>query len=94
MRATAKGPQEEVGDLLGRLTVAYGAHDGYTDNVHDSAGATDGDRDSLAWRAQLNYAPSDRWAFNLALDRSVSDPRRSVTPARVTAGPVLVAATE
>ena len=91
-RAVMSGPLGG-GDLLGRLTVAYGAHDGYTDNVHAPAGTTDGDRDSLAWRAQLNYAPSDRWAFNLALDRSVSDPRRSVTPARVTAGPVLVAAT-
>ena len=92
-RAVLSGPLDSGGDLLGRLTFAYGAHDGYTDNTHAPAGDTDGDRDSLAWRAQLNYAPGDKWAFNLALDRSVSDPRRSMTPARVTAGPVLVAAT-
>ena len=92
-KAVLSGPLGDGGNLLGRVTVAYGAHDGYTDNSHPPAGDTDGDRDSLAWRAQLNYAPNDEWAFNLALDQSVSDPRRSVTPARVTSGPVLVAAT-
>ena len=92
-RAALSGPLGGSGDLLGRLTLAYGAHDGYTENSHAPSGDTDGDRDSLAWRAQLNYAPGDKWAFHLSLDRSVGDPSRSVTPARVTHGPALVAAT-
>ena len=92
-RVTLSGPLSAGGELLGRLSVAYGAHDGYTNNTHAGAGDTDGDRDSLAWRAQLSYAPADEVTFNLVLDRSVSDPRRSVTPARITVGPTLVAAT-
>lgn len=92
VRAVVSGPLGE-GDLLGRLSVAWSSHDGYTENIHPGAGSMDGDRDSLAWRAQLSYSPSDSWAVNLAVDRSDNDPARSVTPARVTAGPTLVAAT-
>lgn len=92
VRAVVSGPMSEGGNLLGRLTVAWSGHDGYADNVHAGAGSTDGDRDSLAFRAQLNYS-SDAWEAHLAADRSVNDPQRSVTPARVTVGPTLVAAT-
>lgn len=92
VRAVVSGPLGE-GDLLGRLSLAWGSHDGYTENVHPGAGSMDGDRDSLSWRAQLSFSPSDAWVVNLAVDRSENDPARSVTPARVTAGPTLVAAT-
>lgn len=91
-RLTLSGPLSRGGELLGRLSVAYGGHDGYTDNMHAGAGNIDGDRDSIAWRAQLNYA-TDNWTMNLAFDRSVNDPERSITPTRVTSGPTLVAAT-
>ncbi len=93
VRGVVSGPMADDGSLLGRLTIAWSGHDGYAENVHAQAGATDGDRDSLAWRAQLNYAPGDAWEAHLAIDRSVSDPSRSITPARVTVGPTLVAAT-
>ena len=92
VRGVVSGPMSEGGSLLGRLTVAWSGHDGYAYNVHAGAGSTDGDRDSLSWRAQLNYS-SDAWEAHLAVDRSVNDPQRSVTPARVTVGPTLVAPT-
>lgn len=92
VRAVLSGPLGE-GDLLGRLSVAWGSHDGYTENAHPGAGNIDGDRDSLAWRAQLSYSPSDTWTVNLTVDRSENDPARSMTPARVTAGPTLAAPT-
>ena len=92
VRAVLSGPLGE-GSLLGRMSLAWGSHEGYTENVHPGAASIDGDRDSLAWRAQLSYSPSDAWAVNLAVDRSENEPARSVTPARVTAGPTLVAAT-
>ena len=92
VRAVLSGPLGE-GNLLGRMSLAWGSHEGYTENVHPGAASIDGDRDSLAWRAQLSYSPSDAWAVNLAVDRSENEPARSVTPARVTAGPTLVAAT-
>ena len=93
VRGVVSGPMSEGGSLLGRLTVAWSGHDGYADNVHAGAGSTDGDRDGLAWRAQLNYSPDDAWEAHFAVDRSVNDPQRSMTPARVTVGPTLVAAT-
>ena len=93
VRGVVSGPLSEGGSLLGRLTVAWAGHDGYAHNVHSGAGSTDGDRDSLAWRAQFNYSPDDAWEAHFAVDRSVNDPQRSVTPARVTVGPTLVAAT-
>ena len=92
VRGVVSGPMSEGGSLLGRLTVAWSGHDGYADNVHAGAGSTDGDRDSLSWRAQLNYS-SDAWEAHLAVDRSVNDPQRSVTPARVTVGPTLASPT-
>ena len=92
VRAVLSGPLGE-GNLLGRMSLAWGSHEGYTENVHPGAASIDGDRDSLSWRAQLSYSPSDAWAVNLAVDRSENEPARSVTPARVTAGPTLVAAT-
>ena len=91
LKATWSGPLGE--GWSGRVSLARIAHDGYNRN-HFSGNAkkTDSDKDTLAWRAQLLYEPSDDLSVRLSLDRSVDDPDRSITPVRVTGGPALVAA--
>ena len=94
LKGTWSGPLNPSGSLLARASLAYIAHEGYNRNLFDgNADATDGDKDTLAWRAQLYYEPSEDLSVRLAVDRSVNDPDRSITPVRVTGGPVLVAAT-
>ena len=91
LKATWSGPLSSDGSLLARLSLAHVAHDGYNDNVFTGAGDdTDGDKETFAGRLHLRYSPNEDLSFDLALDRSVNDPERSITPARVTAGPVLV----
>ena len=91
LKATWSGPLGQNGDLLGRLTLTHIAHNGYNDNDFSGAGSgTDGDKDTFAGRLRLQYAPNENLSFELTLDRSINDPDRSVTPARVTAGPTLV----
>ena len=91
LRATLSGPLSQDGTLLGRLTLAHIAHDGYNENDFAGTGSdTDGDKDTFAGRLSLQYAPTEVWTFNLTVDRSVNDPDRSITPARVTGGPTLV----
>ena len=92
-RVTWTGPLGSDGGLLGRLSVAYGFHDGYRENTHSGAGQTDGDKALFAWRGQLDFAASERLTLKLILDQSENDPQRSMTPVRVTPGPTLVAAT-
>ncbi len=92
-KAVVNGALDDAGRAAGRVSVAFNANDGYAENVDPDASDTDGDKDSFAWRAQLRYAASDRLSFNVTLDQSVNDPDRSMTPARVTGGPVLVDAT-
>ena len=92
-RATWTGPLGSGGGLMGRLSEAYGSHDGYRENTHSGAGQSDGDKALFAWRAQLDFAPSERLTLKLILDQSENDPQRSMTPVRVTPGPTLVAAT-
>ena len=92
-RFTWSGPVAPGSGLLGRLTVAHASHDGYRDNTAPGSGRVDGDKDSLVWRGQAEFAPSDRWSLRVTVDGTDSDPRRSVTPTRVTGGPTLVAAT-
>ena len=92
-RLVASGPLGAEGTVLGRLSVAYGSHDGYRDNTVADAGSTDGDRALFAWRGQLEFAPSANLVLNVTLDGSDNNPSRSLTPVRVTAGPSLVAAT-
>ena len=91
LKATWSGPLSDDGSLLARLSLAHVAHDGYNDNVFTGAGDnTDGDKETFAGRFHLRYSPNDDLSFDLTLDRSVNDPERSITPARVTAGPTLV----
>ncbi|MCY3640974.1 MAG: TonB-dependent receptor [Gammaproteobacteria bacterium] len=91
LKATWSGPLSQDGDLLGRLTLTHIAHDGYNENDFGGAGSdTDGDKETFAGRLHLQYAPNEDLTFNLTLDRSVNDPDRSITPARVTTGPTLV----
>ena len=94
LKGTWSGPLNPSGSLLARASLAYIAHDGYNRNVFaGAADATDGDKDTLAWRAQLHYEPNEDLSIRLSMDRSVNDPDRSITPVRVTQGPTLVAAT-
>ena len=91
LKATWSGPLSDDGNLLARLSLAHVAHDGYNDNVFSGAGDdTDGDKQTFAGRLHLRYSPHEDLSFNLTLDRSVNDPERSITPARVTSGPTLV----
>ncbi|MCY4210061.1 MAG: TonB-dependent receptor [Gammaproteobacteria bacterium] len=93
LKATWSGPLSADGSLLGRLSLAHVAHDGYNDNTFAGAVAgngTDGDKRTFAGRLHLQYLPTDDLSFDLTLDRSVNDPERSITPARVTPGPTLV----
>ena len=91
LKATLSGPLNHDGTLLGRLSLAHVAHDGYSDNVFSGAGdGADGDKQMIAGRLHLRYSPQEELSFNLTLDRSVNDPDRSITPARVTGGPTLV----
>ncbi len=91
LKATWSGPLSRDGTLLGRLTLAHIAHDGYNENGFAGADSSvDGDKEAFAGRLRLQYSPNEDLNFNLAVDRSVNDPNRSVTPARVTAGPTLV----
>ena len=92
-KVTVNGPLGAGGELLGRLALTYGSHDGYRENTFADAGRTDGDKGLFAWRGQLDFAASDRLTLKLILDGSENDPKRSQTPGRVTAGPSLVAAT-
>ena len=92
-RVTLNGPLGSGDALLGRVSVAYGAHEGYRVNTNPNAGSTDGDKDLFAWRGQLDFAATDQLTLRLIADRSENDPQRSITPVRVTSGPTLVAAT-
>ena len=94
LKATWSGPLSNDGSLLARVTLASFGHDGYNENDFRGAGSdTDGDKQTFASRLHLKYSPSEDLTFNFTLDRSVSDPDRSITPARVTAGPTLVQST-
>ena len=94
MKGTWSGPLNPSGSLLARASLAYIAHDGYNRNSFaGAADATDGDKDTFAWRAQLHYKPNEDLSIRLSMDRSIDDPDRSITPVRVTQGPTLVAAT-
>lgn len=94
LKATWSGPLTDDGSLLARVTLARIGHDGYNENDFRGAGNdTDGDKKTFAGRVHLEYAPSEDLTFDFALDRSVKDPDRSITPARVTAGPTLVQST-
>ena len=94
LKGTWSGPLNSDKSLLGRVSLAYIAHDGYNRNSFAGAtDATDGDKDTFAWRAQLHYEPNEDLSIRLSMDRSINDPDRSITPVRVTQGPMLVAAT-
>ena len=91
LKGTLSGPLNDDRNLLARLSLSYSAHDGYNDNIFSgSHDATDGDKQTFAGRLHLQYSPHEDLSFNLALDQSVNDPERSITPSRVTAGPTLV----
>ena len=91
LKATWSGPLSENGKLLGRITVARIGHDGYNENEYAGAGNdTDGDKRTHAGRLQISYEPREDLSFEVTLDRSLSDPNRSITPARITPGPTLV----
>jgi iron complex outermembrane receptor protein len=92
-RVTLNGPLGSGDALLGRVSVAYGSHEGYRVNTNPNAEPIDGDKDLFAWRGQLDFAATDQLTLRLIADRSENDPQRSITPVRVTSGPVLVAAT-
>ena len=92
-RVTLNGPLGSGDALLGRVSVAYGSHEGYRVNTNPNAGPTDGDKNLFAWRGQMDFAATDALTLKLIVDRSENDPQRSMTPVRVTAGPALVAAT-
>ncbi len=91
LKATWSGPLNSDKSLLIRLSLAHIAHEGYNRNVASPDGdRTDGDKQTFAGRIQLDYFPHENVELSLALDHSVNNPDRSITPARVTAGPVLV----
>ena len=91
LKAAWSGPLNASKNLLARMSFAHIAHDGYTENIFDgSTDRTDGDKKTWAWRVQLQYDPHEDLSFRLAVDQSVNNPDRSITPARVTAGPTLV----
>lgn len=91
LRATWSGPLRDDGSLLARFTLASLGHDGYNENSFRGARSdTDGDKQTFAGRVHLEYSPSDDLTFDFTFDRSVNDPDRSITPARVTVGPTLV----
>ena len=92
-RVVWNGPLGSGEALLGRISVAYGSHEGYRENTHADAGPTDGDKNLFAWRGQLDFAATDQLTLKLIVDQSRNDPQRSITPVRITSGPVLVAAT-
>lgn len=92
-RVTLNGPLGSGDALLGRVSAAYGSHEGYRVNTNPNAEPTDGDKNLFAWRGQLDFAATDQLTLRLIADRSQNDPQRSITPVRVTPGPVLVAAT-
>ena len=92
-RVTLNGPLGSGDALLGRVSAAYGTHEGYRVNTNPNAGPTDGDKNLFAWRGQLDFAATDQLTLRLIADRSENDPQRSTTPVRVTSGPALVAAT-
>ena len=73
--------------LLGRISVAYGSHEGYRENTHANAGPTDGDKNLFAWRGQLDFAATDQLMLKLIVDQSENNPQRSITPVRITSGP-------
>ena len=94
LKTTWSGPLDHEGSLLARLTLAHLAHNGYNENQFSgAANDTDGDKQTFAGRLHIEYSPSDDLRFNVTFDQSVSDPDRSITPARVTAGPTLVQST-
>lgn len=91
LKASWSGPLNTDGSLLGRVTFAHLAHDGYNENQFAGAASdTDGDKQTFAGRLQLAYSPSDDLRFHLSVDRSISSPDRSITPSRISAGPTLV----
>ena len=91
LKATWSGPLDDDGNLLARLSLAHVAHDGYNNNIFSGTqDDTDGDKRTFAGRLHLQYSPREDLSFNLTIDRSVNDPERSITPARVTEGPTLV----
>ena len=92
-RVTLNGPLGSGDALLGRVSVAYGSHEGYRVNTNPNAGPTDGDKNLLAWRGQLDFAATDQLTLRLIADRSENDPQRALTLVRVPPGPALVAAT-
>ena len=93
LKATWSGPLNSNKDLLARLSFAHVAHEGYSENVFSgNKDQTDGDKETQAWRIQLRYSPHEDLSFNFSIDRSINNPERSVTPARVTSGPTLVTA--
>ncbi len=94
LKATWSGPLSSSGSLAGRVSLAYIAHGGYNRNrFAGNTDSTDGDKDTLAWRAQLRYEPNEDLSIRVTADRSVNEPKRSMTPVRVTGGPALVTAT-
>ncbi len=76
-RVTLNGPLGSGDALLGRVSLAYGSHEGYRVNTNANAGPTDGDKDLFAWRGQLDFAVTDQLTLRLIADRSENDPQRS-----------------
>jgi len=77
-----------------RLTVSHLSHDGYTENLFRDAGSTDGDKKQTAIRSQLLFSPLPNVDVRVSLDRTENAPERSMTPARVTGGPLFTVATQ
>ena len=75
-RVVWNGPLGSGEALLGRISVAYGSHEGYRENTHPDAGPTDGDKNLFAWRGQLDFAATDQLTLKLIVDQS---PERSTT---------------
>ena len=77
-----------------RMVFAHASHDGYTENLFSQAGSTDGDKSQTALRTQFSFSPFSNVDVRLAIDYTENNPDRSMTPSRVTAGPLFTAATQ
>ncbi len=77
-----------------RFTFSHATHDGFTTNLFSPAGSTDGDKKQTAIRGQLTFAPFADVDVLITLDHTFNDPERSLTPSRVTGGPLFTAATQ
>ena len=77
-----------------RFVFSHAAHDGFTENLFSPAGSTDGDKSQTAIRGQLAFTPLPEVDVLIAFDHTSNNPDRSLTPSRVTDGPLFTVATQ